>query len=1169
MESVVHAYLRHPDGSLWAHQIQSYEHFMKEGLSQIIHYRPTIVVNSTSTARSIEIKFGRVTILDPCVREQDGQTRKLTPIEARTRKMTYQVGVAADVHQKITDADGNVVSEHTFREVPLLKMPCMVNSCFCADYENPLRDNISGYFIINGNEKTCQSQIKLRVNCPFLHKHSTNGYYCEVRSCNEEIWRSTISLRLLVRAPSNKCGMCVTVPAFTDEVPLVVVLGILARDLVGSKEELYELCHHHIERWTRRKTSDVVQHGIIAARIGAMLHDQQFECVAATPTSTFGENVLNHAANELTKERTPERRMQVAIRALCIDLLPHLGTLDDGPTRARKYTFVCMMASQALIAFCSPRGSPAGVDDRDHWRHKRIDSSGALIAMLFRQLWRNNIRSFEMQLKKAIEGHSNIRSIDYLNARKLEVGVKYHFSTGVWSVMRGVDPSACSGVCQAITRMSRIAAISSLRRINCPVNRHGKTSMPRMLHRSDFGHVCATETPEGSACGLILNLPLVAHCRIGSITKNVLRLIQIESLLGQVDDPIIDMITTQDALDALTVIASGFIAGTLPGKHALEVRETLREARHHDILPRDCSIVADELSNTIFINCDAGAILRPIFRIDRVHRVTDLLRSSDTVLDWEDVWRLGVTEFIDQEESDKHCVIATSLDEVRSGHTHVEILASATMLGVAASLIPFSNHNQSPRNIYQAAMGKQAVCCDNGGVGVQKFDAHKYALWYGQRSLSETNMSKILGSLSYIPEPSTTEMCVMIASWSGYNQEDAIIVKKEAIERGAGVISTFRVYSDELNSKGNDDEMFCIVEGAAGMKRADYSKLQSDGCPAIGSQLEAGDVIIGKTSQTVQLGPDGRHVPLKFCRSTLVRDSCVVDSVYWTCSKDGKRQVKVRVRTVRRPGIGDKFASRCAQKGTIGYVVPTEDLPFNRDGISPDIIINPHAFISRMTIGMFIESLAGKAAALDGKFVDASPFTPGNAVGHAETVLCDNGFMPSGEEVFYDGRTGQQMRSTMFMGICSYQRLKHLVSEKVHSRTKGSYHILTGQPLEGRGKNGGLRIGEMEKDCFISYGASAVISDRMLDQSDCTTVTICNRCGLPADQTHSDHFAHGKRGQQAYCRNCEDGAHCVEIRTPCANKLFHQELMSMNTAIKVTASAMENMTIEPPAGDIV
>jgi DNA-directed RNA polymerase II subunit RPB2 len=1163
MERVIHAYLRHPDGSLWAHQTQSYEQFMKEGLAQIIHYRSTIVASSSS--RSIEIKFGRVTILDPCVREQDGQTRKLTPLEARTRKMTYQVGVTVDVHQKITTADGNVVSEHTFREVPILKMPCMVNSCFCTDYENPQRDSISGYFIINGNEKTCQSQIKLRVNCPFLHKHATNGYYCEVRSCNEELWRSTISLRLLVRAPTNKCGMCVTVPAFTDEVPLVVLLGILARDCVSSKEELYNLCDQHISRWTRRKTKDAAQHAVVAARINAMLHDHRIEGIIATENLSFGETVLNHAANELIKERTPERRMQVAVRALCIDLLPHLGTLDDAPTRARKFTFVCMMAAQALIAFCSPRGLPVAADDRDHWRHKRIDTSGALIAMLFRQLWRNNIRSFEMHLKKAIDGNGNIRSIDFLNFRKLEVGVKYHFSTGVWSVMRGVDPSACSGVCQAITRMSRVAAISSLRRINCPVNRNGKTSMPRMLHRSDFGHVCATETPEGSACGLILNLPLVAHCRLGSSTKNILRLIQIDSLLGPVDDPVIDCGSQPLETETLTVFASGFITGTLPGKRASDVRELLREARHNDILPRDCSIVADELSNTIFINCDIGAILRPIFRIDRVHRVTDLLRSSDAVLEWEDIWQLGVIEFIDQEESDEHCVIATSLDDVRSGHTHVEILASATLLGVAASLIPFCDHNQSPRNIYQAAMGKQAVCCDNGGVGVQKFDAHKYTLWYGQRSLSETKMSKILGSLSYIPEPSTTEMCVMIAAWSGYNQEDAIIVKKEAIERGAGVITTFRVYSDELNSKGNDDEMFCKVDGAAGMKRADYSKLQSDGCPAIGTHLDAGDVIIGKTSQTVQLGPDGRHVPLKFCRSTIVREPCVIDSVYWTCNKDGKRQVKVRVRTVRRPGIGDKFASRCAQKGTIGYVVPTEDLPFNRDGISPDVIINPHAFISRMTIGMFIESLAGKAAALDGKFVDASPFTPKDVVGHAETVLRKHGFMTSGEEIFYDGRTGKQMRSSMFMGICSYQRLKHLVSEKRHSRTKGSYHILTGQPLEGRGKNGGLRIGEMEKDCFISYGASAVISDRMLDQSDCTTMTICNRCGLPAEQTHSDQFARGKRGRHAFCRNCDDGAHCVELRTPCANKLFQQELMSMNTAIKVTAAAVQNMTIEPPA----
>ena len=364
-------------------------------------------------------------------------------------------------------------------------------------------------------------------------------------------------LRLLVRMPPTKSGMCVTVPAFTDEIPLFLLLGVLGRGTATSNSDLYSLIVDHISRWARKSTQDESQHRTVIARVRSMLYDSRIPDLTADNEEDGepGERMLDFIANEVTKERTPERRQHVALRALSIDLLPHLGTTDDLATRARKFTFVCMMAAQGMLAYCSPSTARIEADDRDHWRHKRLDTCGALIAMLFRQLWRNQMRSFEVQLKRAIDSGANVRSIDFLNSRKAETGVKYHFSTGVWSVMRGVDPSACSGVCQAITRMSRVAAISSLRRINCPVNRQGKTSMPRMLHRSDYGHVCATETPEGSACGLILNLPLAAHCRIGSSTKLLGRLLN--SLVGELDEPTVRTQKTEDI--PLTVFISGLL----------------------------------------------------------------------------------------------------------------------------------------------------------------------------------------------------------------------------------------------------------------------------------------------------------------------------------------------------------------------------------------------------------------------------------------------------------------------------------------------------------------------------------------------------------------------------------------------------------------------------------
>tara|TARA_X000000950_G_scaffold209740_1_gene252212 strand:+ start:1627 stop:5232 length:3606 start_codon:yes stop_codon:yes gene_type:complete len=1187
MDHVVRAYLEHPEGSLFHHQIESYDAFMQVGLEQIVHHRRVIRVEAKHEGGpcAIEIEFGRVTVFPPCVREHDGQTRPLSPLEARVRKLTYQVGVGVDVEQRMYKMDENDVeqleSRKTFCEVPIVQIPCMLNSSYCIQQTSHVRESVGGYFIINGHEKTCQAQIKLRINCPFTHK-SVNGYYSEVRSCNEASWRSTVSLRVLAKRGARG-GLFCTVPAFTDEIPLFVVLAILSPPR-KSVNDLLAVIVKHITFWARGACTvdlvDLVGRGVPAVELGA-------------GQNTRGA-MLDHAAQEYTKERTPDRRLQCAMRALNTDLLPHLGGHSGAgevstEAEARKFTFVCRMASQALCALHAEGDGIDQSDNRDHWRHKRIDSCGQLIAMLFRQLWRNFSRSLEVQLRKNFESDHRVQILQLMTSRKMETGLKFHFSTGVWSVMKGVDSSANSGVCQQISYLSRMAAISSLRRINCPVNRQGKTAMPRMLHISDYGHVCTTETPEGSGCGLILNLPIICHVRIGGQCMQTLTSV-VTALVGA-PESFVDWVPDLSRVTTVIVI-NGFLWGIVDARPE-DVRTRLRDARHGEALPRDCSIFVE--NECVHLHSDAGAVVRPIVRLDRIER----LRALNPKSSWDAFFATGAVEYVDQEEIDAHCRVAATAHEIKAGHTHVEISAPATLMGIAAALTPFANHNQSPRNIYQAAMGKQAIPCDNGGVGMAKHEAHKYSLWYGQRSLCETTLATVISDLFDLPEHSTFEATLMISSWSGFGQEDAIVVKKEAIERGMGVAVVFRTYTDELNIKGNDDEAFAKPSNAVSMKHANYSKLQDDGTPMVGAELSAGDVIIGKTSQTMQLGPDGSHKPLKFDRSTVVKEDCVVDNVCFTENRDGKKQVKVRVRTLRIPQAGDKFASRHAQKGTIGYIAPSEDLPFDRDGISPDIIINPHAFITRMTIGMMIEALAGKAAALDGAFVDASPFSQRDVVSHAQDVLTRHGFHPSGEQSFTDGRSGKPIRARTFMGLCSYQRLRHLVEEKRHSRRTGNKHILTNQvcprfsagastpsvtlpfvscsrAANGRTRQGGRsshgRDGEGEllvsarpphrrphpvypdasQDCMVAYGCSALIGDRMLDQSDRTVVTYCNLCGLPAEQAHSGRFAAGLRtGKKAFCRNCSDGAHCVEVQTPSANRLFNQELMAFGVAMRV------------------
>jgi len=404
-------------------------------------------------------------------------------------------------------------------------------------------------------------------------------------------------------------------------------------------------------------------------------------------------------------------------------------------------------------------------------------------------------------------------------------------------------------------------------------------------------------------------------------------------------------------------------------------------------------------------------------------------------------------------------------------------------------------------------------------------------------------------------EHTSFEAVVMIGVFDGMNMEDAVVVKRSSLERGMGHLTAYKTYTDEINSRGgNEEEYFCLVNNCAAMKNADYSKIEADGAPMIGAKIAEGDVVIGKISQTLQVAPNGRHLPLSLCRSTLAKEDCIVDAVMWTVTAEGKKQLKVRVRTTRRTQVGDKYASRHAQKGTVGLIVNDADMPFNEHGMSPDMIINPHAFVSRMTIGMIIEMLCGKAASFDGKFVDARPFDSkaDEKMKHAAEVLRKNGFNGDGEEMFKDGRTGRLIRRPIMQGIVSIQALRHLVDEKWHARRTGRRHILTAQPMEGRGRGGGLRMGEMERDGLIAHGVSEVIRDRFMSCSDGFKATICRRCGVLAEQAHSASFATGMRGGRAYCSLCADSSYVSTVEIPYAAKLLVQELFGLGISLKMT-----------------
>ncbi|MEE8598400.1 MAG: DNA-directed RNA polymerase subunit B, partial [Dehalococcoidales bacterium] len=549
----------------------------------------------------------------------------------------------------------------------------------------------------------------------------------------------------------------------------------------------------------------------------------------------------------------------------------------------------------------------------------------------------------------------------------------------------------------------------------------------------------------------------------------------------------------------------------------------------------------EELCNEVYVNYGTGRVRRPLIivengqpRLNSDHIAK--LKLGD--LEWRELIGGGVIDYLDAEE-EENALIALDYDHLTPKHTHMEI-APYTMLGICTAIIPFPEHNQSPRNSYEAAMAKQALGMYSTNY-FNRVDTQFHVLHYPQLPLVKTKPMDVLG---YYNRPPGQNYVLAVLSFGGYNMEDALIFNKASIQRGLGRSSFFRVYKAEgRRYLGGMQDKFEIPEaGTRGFRGEQYYRLlEEDGIISLESQVAGNSVLIGRSSPPRFLeeyrdfevrGPTRRDTSVTM-RPT---ESGVVDDVFLMSSSQGSQYVKVRVRDERIPEIGDKFASRHGQKGVMGMLVPQEDLPFTEEGIIPDILINPHAIPSRMTIGQFIEGIAGKAAALEGEIMDGTPFSNrGRSVIGA--FLEQHGYHFGGREVMYNGVTGEKLEADIFMGVVYYQKLHHMVADKMHARARGQVQMLTRQPTEGRARGGGLRFGEMERDCLIGHGAAMLLKDRLLEESDKVILYICETCG---------YLAYYDFKQRKYlCKLCGDDSPTSPIAISYAFKLLLQELMSL------------------------
>lgn len=1133
---VLETYFRDTPNPLTRHHLDSYRYLLESRIPNFIGGMNPQELN-LGDGRFIRVYLGGKESKDIFYSSPvDELGNAILPHHCRLDNRTYALDIRMNVDiEYVIDKETVTVR---FENIMLAQIPLMVKSPLC--YLAPMTSDelyacgeckfeLGGYFIITGAEKVLLTQERLADNMFYAGKRKQvsssapggktlvqkeeaskledatkaepDEFFAAIRSISEDGTKGPYSHFLVIppanRKPddpkqlaaetdfsrfSTKRLSVITLPEFTQPIPVISVFRALG---LTSDQDIYDTILAGIPHQDRTQYDElfaelILSHDVFIAQQMAAEKDQ------------------NQDPDLLFLKRQTRTRSEGAVYLNLFDrMFPHCAPLEDesaaGFYRRKAYLlgYMMRMAMEAAIGIKEK-------SDRDHLRYKRMHTSGELIFQEFRRIYKETSKRMLTEMDTRIhfeqQQFAGRKIVELVQPERIGYYWRsFNFINGLEKSFKG-QWAGKSGIAQELMRWSFMQSVGILRRVSVDVDKSTKLVEMRRIHGSSWGLLCPTDNPDGHDIGLMKSLSLLTSISTASLS-----------------DPVRDTIKKNKTFIPLSAIHPStwdprwtrvYINSDLIGvliANSDTLHNTLLEARRTGKIGSTVSLSWNRLENEYLVYTDNGRPARPIYR-ERV-RSDDMKRATT----WESM--LKHMDLIDAAEAE---TMRISMEPFHP-EFHSEI-HGLTILSPSTAILAYADFDPGTRNAFSCQQVKQAVGWYNTAFS-KRFDTIATWLSYAQRPLAQTWVfNSILGKSGCLPYGENPIVALMV--YSGYNQEDSILLNDASLKRGLFQTTYYHSYdfqedAIERGMKEGETSMAVFRSSEFGNVAADpkfretvtrkegydYSLLDGDGFIKNGVEINEKTILVGKVypvtnSAGVTTGyRDVSEVPKR-------GQVGIVDAVYPYVTRDGLRGVKIRVAEHRIPVLGDKFSARHGQKGTVGLRLSEEDMPYTAGGMRPDMIVNPHAFPSRMTIGQFVESMATKLGVEMGALADGTPFSSQNRVGETSELLVKAGFHPYGHEVLYNGQTGEMMEAEIFMAPTYYIRSKLMVEDKINYRATGPKKLLTHQPVEGRSNEGGLRIGEMERDCLITHGISKFLNESLMERSDKTELLFQPESGL-------------------------------------------------------------------------